>query len=311
MDISVIEEFTVLVDTCSFQETAAIMNISQSALTKHIHKLEDELNVPLFDRSSRTITPTEFSNDLYPYAKQIVKLYHDSLSMLSEKTKKDLKSFTVAYSPIIGQYGLINTISQFTQKFPEDKLYTIESYSPVSVLKQKKCNFAFVAENETEDSNYNKLIYKTDHLAVVFPANHPLAGLHSVSLTELEGEDFILHSTVNNVRTQETEKFMDLCDSMNFSPNIVTESQYTSTIVRFVSAGRGIAVLNRMHIPTDVHGISVVDLVPPVLSYIYMLYPGHLSNPSAIDFLHFMVERINTDSDAFDSAPDQSGDQAV
>lgn len=44
MDISVLAEFVSLVETLSFQETAARMNISQSALTKHIHKLEEELD---------------------------------------------------------------------------------------------------------------------------------------------------------------------------------------------------------------------------------------------------------------------------
>lgn len=52
MDIGILQEFVSLVETCSFQETAFDMNISQSALTKHIHKLEEELNLSLFDRSS-------------------------------------------------------------------------------------------------------------------------------------------------------------------------------------------------------------------------------------------------------------------
>jgi len=40
MDIRILAEFVSLAETCSFQETAAQMNVSQSSLTKHIKKLE-------------------------------------------------------------------------------------------------------------------------------------------------------------------------------------------------------------------------------------------------------------------------------
>lgn len=60
MEISILVEFAKLVETCNFQETADQMNISQSALAKHIHKMEEELNVTLFDRSQRSIQLNEF-----------------------------------------------------------------------------------------------------------------------------------------------------------------------------------------------------------------------------------------------------------
>ena len=73
MDIESLAEFCSLVETHSFQETAARMNISQSALTKHIHKMEEELNITLFDRSQRSIRINEYSQRFYPHAKQILK----------------------------------------------------------------------------------------------------------------------------------------------------------------------------------------------------------------------------------------------
>ena len=84
MEISVLQEFVSLVETCSFQETAAIMNVSQSALTKHIHKLEEELNLSLFDRSTRNVKLNDFSKDFYPYAKHIIQLHQEALSSLNE-----------------------------------------------------------------------------------------------------------------------------------------------------------------------------------------------------------------------------------
>ena len=175
MEISVLQEFVSLVETCSFQETAAIMNVSQSALTKHIHKLEEELNLSLFDRSTRNVKLNDFSKDFYPYAKHIIQLHQEALSSLNELKNQNKRQITIVYTPVLGQYGLVETISDFTKKYPEHNLSTIESYQPLSLLSQRKSDFAFVSENDAQDESFNKLIYKTDHLAVVLPDSHPLA----------------------------------------------------------------------------------------------------------------------------------------
>lgn len=52
MDIEALREFVGICETLSFQETAENLHVSQPALTKHIQRLEEELGVPLFDRST-------------------------------------------------------------------------------------------------------------------------------------------------------------------------------------------------------------------------------------------------------------------
>ncbi len=293
MEISVLEEFISLVETCSFQETAAIMNISQSSLTKHIHKLEEELNLSLFDRSSRSVKLNEFSKGFYPYAKQIVQTHHDGLAHLHELASQNVDQIIIAYTPVLGQYGLVDTIAAFSRKYPAHKLMTIESYQPLSLLRQKKCNFAFISENDLTDDSYNRMIYRTDHLAAVLPDTHRFAGRTSVSLDDLRDEPMILHSSATTTPHEETQKFLELCAARNFTPNVVAESQYTATMVRYVGAGRGIAILNRLHIPNEVPNVAVVDIYPLTYSYIYLLYPRRLKAPSAQDFLNFVMEQLN------------------
>ena len=292
MDISVLEEFVSLAETCSFQETAAVMNVSQSALTKHIHKLEEELNLSLFDRSTRNVRLNEYSRAFYPYARQICMMHHDALAELSEMKNKDSNSFTIAYAPVLGQYGIVDTISDYAGQNPENTFHTVESYQAMTLLQSKKCDFAFVSERDVTDDNYNKIIYKTDHLTAVVPDGHPLAGQDFVALEQLYNERFILHSSHNDIPHEETAKFLDLCASRGFQAQIAAESQFTSTMLRYVSAGRGIAILNRFHIPGEIPGISVIDFKPTIRSYIYLLYPRRFSSPCAAHFLHYMIESI-------------------
>ena len=293
MEINVLEEFVSLVETCSFQETAAIMNVSQSSLTKHIHKLEEELNLTLFDRSSRSVKVNEYSKAFYPYAKQIVSLSQDALGSLSDLQQRDRHQIIIAYTPVLGQYGLVKTLADFGSKYPQHTIQTIETYQPMSLLRPKKCDFVFLAENEPDLDDFNKMIYRTDHLAAVLPDSHPLADRDSVTIEQLQNERFILHSSNSPAMHEETQKFLDLCASRHIEPTIVAESQFTATMVRYVSAGRGIAVLNRLHIPNEATNIRIVDITPTVRSYIYLVYPRRITSTSACDFLHFMVEHIS------------------
>ena len=294
MEIEILEEFVTLVETCSFQETAVQMNISQSSLTKHIHKLEEELGLSLFDRSTRSVGLNEFSRALYPYARQIVDAKTEAKAELFELSNKDQKILNVSYMPIMGQYGLIEILAEYTQLYPDHNLHTIESYQPMSLLRSKKCEFAFVSEEDAQDPNFNQLIFMTDYLAAVFPSDHPLASEKTVTLEQLAGEKFILHSSSTGVSHEETRKFLALCEEKHFDPEIIAESEFTNSVLRYVKSKRGIAVLNRQHIPKDVSDISIVNFSPSVHSYIYLLYRRKLTSPHAKDFLHFIIEAINS-----------------
>lgn len=169
-------------------------------------------------------------------------------------------------------------------------MLTIETYHCVELLKNQKCDFAFVGESESEGTTFSKMIYRSDQLAVVVRDDHPLANRQTVSLEQLENEKFIIHSSSTGIPHDETQKFMNLCAAHKFEPHIVAESNLTSTMIRYVSIGQGIAILNRRHIPWDVNNVKIIDFYPAVQSYIYLLYPRRLTSAGASDFLHYMLD---------------------
>lgn len=296
MEIKILEEFVCLFETCNYQETAAMMNLSQSALSKHIHKLEEELNISLFDRSTRNVQLNEYSRLLYPYAKQIVSIYNDAVSFVSQASRNEEKEVIIAYSPVLGQYGLVDILAEFFRprnQSEQSSMRTIESYQSFSLLKSGRADFAFLEESEIEENNnFNKLIFKTDHLAAVLRPDHPCAQQQTVTLDDLKSEHFILHASATSRPHEETRNFLELCAREHFEPNVVMESQFSSTMVRYVLAGRGVAILNRLHIPSEAFDkCAVIDIFPVTRSYIYLMYRRKISNPIAREFLHFVIEK--------------------
>ena len=65
--------FVVLVREDNFLNAAETLHISQSSLTKHIQKLEKELNISLFDRNSRKAVITEAGKYFYKEAVKLLK----------------------------------------------------------------------------------------------------------------------------------------------------------------------------------------------------------------------------------------------
>jgi len=295
MEISMLEEFVQLVESGSFQETAARMNISPSALTKHIHKLEEELDVTLFDRSQRSIQVNSYSRCFYPHARQVIQAYREGVASLNALSQQESGRFTVAYDPVVAQYGLVDLIADFARRHPEHNMSTLESRNSMKLLEERRCDFAFVREGEAigESAAWNKLIFRRDRLAIVVPQTHPLAEQDCVTFDQIRDEQFILHGGNEGIVHDETRKFLELCAQHGVTPNVVGESQFTTNVLRYVLSGRGIAVLNRMRIPQDrdIDRVRVVDLSPTIPSYVYLLYPRRLSSPCAQDFLHFIIDQ--------------------
>ena len=82
MDVDILKEFVSLYETCSFQDTADELSISQSSLTKHIHKLESELGVKLVERESRGVRLTSSGEVLLEHSSKLLLEYSDMLKDL-------------------------------------------------------------------------------------------------------------------------------------------------------------------------------------------------------------------------------------
>lgn len=275
MEIRLLREFVSLVETKSFQETSEQMNISQSALTKHIHRLEDEMGVSLFDRTTRSVELNEYGRSYYPYAKEIVRLYEESDAMIASLLSQGRNVLRVALTPAIAYYGGTEVLFAFSQEFPKYKLEITECTHVVELLTEQKCDFAFAMENDAMDSRMTRLLYKEDRLVVLFPASHPLAALEEVTLDQIKQERFILHRNSSGEMHLETRKFLQLCKQADFKPTIAANLVSIPTIIKMVGQEQGIAILNQGQIPQDPEGIFWAVLSPSVRTHIYAL---HLNN---------------------------------
>ena len=291
MEIRVLTELVSLMETLSFQETAERMNISQSALSKHIQKVEEELGVSLFDRSTRSVALNQFGKVFYSYAKQMVQLNEDAAAAVATLRDRDDRKLRVAFSPIAASYGVVDVLSEFSCCHPELQLKLTETPRAISVLKANQCDLAFFEESDEIDGSVRHLVYCVDSLVIVLPAQHPLAGRAEVTIHQLREERFILHQNYYGLPLLSAQKFLELCQAEGFEPDVSAGAFNISTMMKMVYLGQGISVVQRSRFPDAYPGLAAVELKPPVFNHIYVLYRNKKKLlPSVRMFLRFLKQ---------------------
>lgn len=291
MDIDILREFVSLYETCSFQDTADELSISQSALTKHIHKLESELNASLFDRSTRSVKRNEYGREFYPYAKQIVQLEERAHDVMKEVSARRSNVVRISFTPATSHYGLIDVLSYFIKKHPDIDLQFNEEARVVEVLEAGQCDFAFAVENESIDDRFVKTVFEKDHLVIVVPEKHPLAERTEVSFEDIRFEPWVIHTNTKGQPHREDQLISEIFNKNGVQQTIVARASFTSTVLKIVEHKGCIAALPLNRIPEDTFGIRTIDLHPMIETTMYMLYmKGKKIQGAAEEFRRFIAE---------------------
>jgi len=202
----------------------------------------------------------------------MVELYEESNAAINAMLSREGNILRIALTPALNHYGSVEVLSDFARQHPQYQMEITECPHVVELLTGQKCDFVFAMENDDIDSHMVKLLYKMDRLGVIFPASHPLASLHEVTLEQISRERFILHRNSSGEMQLETRKFLQLCKEAHIKPVTAANISSIPTIVKMVSQEQGVAILHKGQVPKESEGIFWADLVPPVQSHIYALY---------------------------------------
>lgn len=271
MDINYIKEFVLLAETQNYLEASDALFISQSSLSKHIKALEKELGVSLFDRTTRKVSLSEFGELFLPYAKEIADLQYQYTTAILNRTQHHNQSIVIGSVPVIAPYQITDCIMKFQEENSKFSVRLVEGESAElkEMLRQNKCDFAFIRDIKEEDDEFIKLPFTTDHLAAVFSSKHPLAKETVVDIAQLENEKFLFlqpDTMLFSICTQ-------ACEEAGFSPDIIFTGKRAENIVDLVEKGMGVALLMRKPVESFMNReISVVDISPIVTTRICLYY---------------------------------------
>lgn len=269
MDSAILHEFVVLTDICNFQLAASELSLSQSTLSKHIQKLEQEAGFSLIDRSKRAFTLTPHGALLRDYAAQITGLWESALSGLREINSAAPQRLRIAFTEMHGIYGTAELIGRFGKLHPEVALDVYEKSGPElkPMLLSGDCDFIFTA-HAADSNDYRSTVFQSDRFVIALPENHPLAKREAVHLEELQNEKIIAHR-----RPREIALLSNYYTQNRFLPNTVASISSANTIMRLVGESVGISIITRRSAMINLGEcrVALVDLLPDISFDIYML----------------------------------------
>lgn len=252
MNIRFLKTFCDVVDSGSFSKSASLNNITQSAVSQQLAKLEEELGVPLIQRGGRLATATEPGEVLYHGAQQIIRSYEKMLGEV--RSAKDAIRGVLRVGTIysVGFYLLNPYIREFFRVHPEVDLrieYSKWNHITAAVL-SGELDLGLVAYPESHRTIEVQELGQ-EELVMVCSPSHPLAGQQSISPLKLKNERFIGFE-----KGMPTQRYIQQrLKARGIQVNVVREFDNIETLKRALEVDTGLSILPRASVERSVaHG---------------------------------------------------------
>jgi len=236
----------------SFSKAAQKLYIAQPSLSQYIQKLEQQLGVQLFDRSTNPLRLT-YAGELYAQTAKSILYLKDQLSNQMEDISNFKKGrLTIGLSTFRSTYIMPKILPLFHEKFPGIDVVLVEGNSvKLADLAIKGTTDISLMTLPIKDTLFSYEPILKEKILLAIPPSHSVAKKigtnHSVhdhtypeiALNELWDEPFILlkhHQKLHQIA-------VSLCKQAGFSPKIILESKSIEATQAFVSFGMGISFI--------------------------------------------------------------------
>lgn len=218
-------------------EAARSLHVTQSSLSKTIQRLEEDLGVPLFDRTGRKLRLNEFGSRFLYRAERALFELEQGKQELSDLSSPEHGTLELA---VTTASTLPNILREFRRKRPYIQFHVqmLTTQEMVTLLHRGEVDFC-LSSPPVEGNDIECKIVCIDPILVAVPKGHRLADRNSVSLTELREEWF-----VGVKRGYGTRDLVDsVCMSEGFVPKYVYEGDEPARLSTLVEAEIGIAFI--------------------------------------------------------------------
>jgi LysR family transcriptional regulator, transcription activator of glutamate synthase operon len=250
-----------------FTRAAEELNVAQPSVSQQIRKLETELGAPLFHRMKRHVALTEAGKTFLPHARAVLQRLEEARLEVQELSGLRKGTLAVGATPSVGTHLLPRALSVFSRRHPGIALAFREAGSRtlLSLLEEGELDMAVVIQPIRHPALETSPLLEEELLLAV-PRKHPLAsGQRRVRLAQLRQEPFVLlRESAYDLRDQT----LAACRRAGFEPVVALDGGEMDSMLRFVAAGIGVAILPEM-VLADIdrrHGPVAVRRIQPGLN---------------------------------------------
>lgn len=246
----------------SFSKAANNLFIAQPSLSATIKKVEKDIGMKIFDRSTTPIKLTECGKEYIRCAEtmlEIEKSFEDYLSDLNGLKKG---SISIGTNHLYASIVLPSLISIFIEKYPNIKINVVEENSANLEIDLLSGKLDLVFDNHKLTSQtYDKYYFNTENLLLAVPKQfksnesvkhislswedikqdkHLDKETHTIDLSNFKNDKFILMKNGNDTK----ERTNIIFNAYDINPNILFELDQLATLYHMISNGMAISIIS-------------------------------------------------------------------
>ena len=299
MELRHLRYFVAVAEERHFGRAAARLHMAQPPLSQQIRQLEQEVETPLFERTTRRVDLTPAGELLLERARDILAAVDRAAVDAGRAARGQLGRLSIGFTGS-ATYELLPRVAQRVRAALPDIQLELhgEMLTPAQVggLRTGMIDVAFLRP-PVEASDLDVRTIRQEPLVAALPRDHRLANRTSIPLRALAEEPFVTYPS--HFRSVMHDSVEEACSQAGFRPRVVQEVSETATLVSFVAAGIGVAL-----VPGSVRHLQVTGAVYRPLSgrtpQVELALAWRAGDRSAV-LAHFLEQVVPATGDPEDS----------
>jgi DNA-binding transcriptional LysR family regulator len=293
IDLKQLKYFLAVAEEKSFSRAAERLHISQPPLSQQIMKLESELGVKLFARTTRSFELTVAGKALMAEASDLLGRMRMTIDTIRQIDRGEVGRLRVG---IVGSamWGPIpSLLEQFQSQFPR-VTWTIHEMGPNDqwdALRARQIDVGFWREpkrdeDELKHAGLRQELCSRENVCVAINAQHPLARHDSIELLDIADEPML---TLHLDQSAEPRYLIQCCVNAGFQPTVFQEAAEPQTLLAMVGAGLGVALTPQTTSRIGWPGVRFLPIRTNAPSAnLYITYPIQDDAPVVRAFLNIL-----------------------
>lgn len=244
MELRQLQYFVKVARKEHFTKAAEELHVAQSAVSRQIHQLEDELGISLFVQVGRNVQLTHAGRLFLNRIETILTDLEKSVLEIRELLDPELGEIRLGFPHSLGVNLVPSVVAQFRKEHPNVKFKFKQGKfnSLMNDVINNEVDLALISPFPERHDQVTGELLITEELFAILPPNHILSEYQTLRLEQLREETFVVFSEGYSLRPI----VMDACLKAGFKPIIGFEGEETDTIRGLVAAGMGVSLLPEM-----------------------------------------------------------------
>jgi len=263
MELRQLRAFVSVAEHLHFGLAAEQLRLAQPQVSRRIAQLEEDLDVILFERNSRTVRLTDVGKAFLPDALALLRSADQARQRAKERARGRHGLLRVALIDAAMVGTVTPILRTFHRRYPEVYLSFRNpgrSSAAHFELDEGQTDVVFTHPPPRIPDTYETIMLVNDPLIAVLPEKHRLAEQGTLDLADLANEPWMMFPRENDPTIY--DRMITLCQQSGFSPRIVHETGHMLTRLGLVAGGFGVHLVHAAWRAMPYPGVVYIPVEP-------------------------------------------------